>query len=208
MTSNARRLVLAAAPLALAAASPWRTSLTLQERPRGPATRHVPALGFRWLTRLYDPLIRLALKRERFKELLVRQLAASPGSRVLDIGCGTATLTVLMTVCHSLEPTGIHAHREDISPHRSPLPGQAAKVHPAPSVRSAEAAKCRRRRTGLRGRSHRRDVTSADRARPGHPGRSGCAPDGLDWPPFVARALQWLSTAAPIGRRSRQGGAS
>lgn len=58
-------------------------------------TAYVPALGYRWLTRLYDPLVRL-LKEEKFKRLLTEQVALKPGDRVLDLGCGTATLTILL----------------------------------------------------------------------------------------------------------------
>ncbi len=55
----------------------------------------MPALGYRWLTKLYDPLVRL-LKEEKFKRLLVEQVALKPGYRVLDLGCGTATLTIML----------------------------------------------------------------------------------------------------------------
>ena len=58
-------------------------------------TAYVPALGYRWLTRLYDPLVRL-LKEEKFKRLLVEQVAVRPGYRILDLGCGTATLTIML----------------------------------------------------------------------------------------------------------------
>ena len=55
-----------------------------------PAVHYVPALRFHWLTRFYDPLVRVTLKDERFKALLVAQAAVREGDRVLDLGCGTA----------------------------------------------------------------------------------------------------------------------
>jgi len=58
-------------------------------------TAYVPALGYRWLTRLYDPFVRL-LKEEKFKRLLAEQVALKPGHHVLDLGCGTATLTIML----------------------------------------------------------------------------------------------------------------
>ena len=54
------------------------------------------ALHYAWLTSVYDPVVRWTCREAKFKAELVRQAAASPGNRVLDLGCGTATLTILM----------------------------------------------------------------------------------------------------------------
>lgn len=56
--------------------------------------KYVPALSFDFLTPLYDPLIALTNWEKTFKSELRRQAAAQPGERVLDLACGTATLTV------------------------------------------------------------------------------------------------------------------
>jgi len=48
------------------------------------------------LTRLYDPFLRVILKGEKFKTLLIEQAQITPGQRVLDLGCGTATLTIMV----------------------------------------------------------------------------------------------------------------
>jgi len=58
--------------------------------PRG----YLPALRFSALTRLYDPVVRLTSREERFKQMLVDQLAPAPGQRILDLGCGTGTLAI------------------------------------------------------------------------------------------------------------------
>jgi ubiquinone/menaquinone biosynthesis C-methylase UbiE len=56
--------------------------------------RYIPALGYTWLTGLYDPVLRATMREATFKSRLVAQAELRPGHRVLDIGCGTATLTI------------------------------------------------------------------------------------------------------------------
>jgi SAM-dependent methyltransferase len=56
--------------------------------------RYIPALGHAWLTGLYDPVIRYTMREATFRSRLVAQADVRPGHRVLDVGCGTATLTV------------------------------------------------------------------------------------------------------------------
>lgn len=66
------------------------------------------ALRYAWLTSVYDPVVRWTCREARFKADLVRQAGASPGDRVLDLGCGTATLTILMKqACPGAEVTGL-----------------------------------------------------------------------------------------------------
>ncbi len=57
----------------------------------------IPALGWESLTPLYDPLLRWIMREDRFKRQLVRQANIRSGERVLDLGCGTGTLTLLIT---------------------------------------------------------------------------------------------------------------
>lgn len=63
-------------------------------------THYIPALGLNWLTPLYDPLLRWVMREEQFKRHLIRQAQIAPGQRVLDLGCGTATLTILIKQTH------------------------------------------------------------------------------------------------------------
>ena len=58
--------------------------------------KYIPALGYDWLTPLYDPLLRWVMREEKFKRRLISQAHIQPGHRVLDLGCGTATLTILI----------------------------------------------------------------------------------------------------------------
>ncbi len=56
---------------------------------------YVPALGFHWLTRFYDPLLALSLRERTLKGRLIDQASIAPGHDVLDVGCGTGTLAIL-----------------------------------------------------------------------------------------------------------------
>ncbi len=58
--------------------------------------KYIPALGLDRLTPLYDPLLRWVMREGKFKRRLIDQARIQPGQRVLDLGCGTATLTILI----------------------------------------------------------------------------------------------------------------
>jgi len=58
--------------------------------------RYIPALNRRFLTPLYDPVMRLLMREERFRTLLLDQVHLAPGMTVLDLGCGTGTLAAMI----------------------------------------------------------------------------------------------------------------
>ncbi|MBI3998708.1 MAG: methyltransferase domain-containing protein [Armatimonadetes bacterium] len=70
------------------------------EHPPGHRDRYIPALSLDWLTPLYDPLIRWTTREFTFKPRLIQQARIQPGHRVLDLGCGTATLAILIKKAH------------------------------------------------------------------------------------------------------------
>jgi len=60
----------------------------------------IPALRFHALTRFYDELLARTMREGALKRRLIAQAALEPGMRVLDLGCGTATLSVFIKQTH------------------------------------------------------------------------------------------------------------
>ena len=56
--------------------------------------RYVPALSFDFLTPFYDLAVKLTTREKVFKERLVGRIEIPPDGRLLDLACGTGTLTI------------------------------------------------------------------------------------------------------------------
>lgn len=63
-------------------------------------SRYVPALGFHGLTTYYDAVAGIATRERAFKQALIRQASIDPGDRVLDLACGTGTLSIWIKKAH------------------------------------------------------------------------------------------------------------
>ena len=61
---------------------------------------YISALRYEWLTGFYDTVMDKLMRETTFKQALVRQAQVAKGHRVLDLGCGTATLTLMIKQAH------------------------------------------------------------------------------------------------------------
>lgn len=57
---------------------------------------YIPALRFTWLTPIYDLVLSRGMQEKRFKQTLIQKAQIQANQDVLDLGCGTATLTIML----------------------------------------------------------------------------------------------------------------
>ncbi len=91
--------------------------------------QYIPALRFKALTPFYDLVQRLFVKDTIYKRRLIEQARIQAGQRVLDLGCGTGTLAVMVKQSEPLaEVTGLDADPQMLGVARAKAAEQGAAV--------------------------------------------------------------------------------
>lgn len=89
-----------------------------------PAGNFIPALRLRLLTSLYDIFLRVVMKETKIKSRLIAQLNPKDNEKILDFGCGTGTLTLMIKIAGP----GCEVYGIDIDPEVLAIAGKKA-VH-------------------------------------------------------------------------------
>jgi ubiquinone/menaquinone biosynthesis C-methylase UbiE len=91
---------------------------------------YVPALRFHALTRFYDRFLAVTMREEQLRRLLVAQARIQPGHRVLDVGCGTGTLAVLIKqIVPDAEVVGLDIDPEVLALARNKARAAGVEIH-------------------------------------------------------------------------------
>jgi ubiquinone/menaquinone biosynthesis C-methylase UbiE len=89
---------------------------------------YIPAAGRDWLLVFYDPISKL-LGTEAAHRELIEQARLRPGQRVLEIGCGTGNLTLLVKALHpAVDVVGLDPDPKALDRARRKLDRQRASV--------------------------------------------------------------------------------
>ncbi len=90
---------------------------------------YIPALRFRALTPFYDLVQRLFVRDVVYKQRLIEQARIQPGQQVLDLGCGTGTLAIMVKQAEpKAEVTGLDADPQMLGVARTKAADLAAAV--------------------------------------------------------------------------------
>lgn len=74
---------------------------------------YIPALKYTWLTPFYDSILGSTMREFSFKQRMIKQADIRPNQNVLDVGCGTGTLSILLKRMHpNVEIVGVDGDQD------------------------------------------------------------------------------------------------
>lgn len=77
---------------------------------------YLPALAYHWLTPAYDLAVSVTLRERAFKKALIKQANLDVHQKVLDLGCGTGTLAIMVKDAFpEIKVTGLDADARMLS---------------------------------------------------------------------------------------------
>ncbi len=90
---------------------------------------YTPALGLRLLKPFYDAAIATFTRERTWRARLVQQIAPRPGMRIVDIGCGTGTLTrALKQAAPGAEVIGVDPDAQVLGKARALAPAEGLAI--------------------------------------------------------------------------------
>jgi SAM-dependent methyltransferase len=91
---------------------------------------YIPALSYEWLTPYFDPLLKWVMRDGVFKIRLLELAHLEKASSVLDLGCGTGTLTILAKKSRpSIQITGLDIDPDILEIAREKAARAGVQVH-------------------------------------------------------------------------------
>jgi ubiquinone/menaquinone biosynthesis C-methylase UbiE len=81
-------------------------------------SEYIPATRWRVFSRLYDPMLALAMREQRFRGLMLERVSADlpDGGTAVDVGCGTGTFGIaLASARRDAQVTGVDGDPEILS---------------------------------------------------------------------------------------------
>jgi len=90
----------------------------------------IPAFKFVILTPIFDPFLRLTMRELTFKNRLVKEISLQKYNRILDLGCGTRTLAILIKRAFpSSQVIGVDADDNVLQIAREKIQNTGFKIH-------------------------------------------------------------------------------